>query len=104
MSKNLSHIFACLCLTLSLLTGYVFAGENSSKRSKREAAVDIKVVPWGPTQPQLDAAKTRVERSPEVQAFLKGAKYRFLEFEFVENEDKSGPTRPPPPRPCSRAA
>lgn len=95
MSKNLSHIFAYLCLTLSLLTGYVFAGENPAKRSRREASVDIKVVPWGPTQLQLDIAKARLERSSEVQAFLKGTKHRFLDFEFLEIEDKSGPTKPP---------
>jgi hypothetical protein len=84
-------------LSVALFTSFTAANENTSKREKRaQEAVKITVVPWGPTQQMLDAAKLRVEQSVEVQSRLKGAKYRILSFEYIDNSgDKSQPSTPP---------
>jgi hypothetical protein len=94
--KTFQNTFLAIGLVLTLLTGAVVAGENNTKRTKRaEQRLDIKVTAWGPTQEMLDAAKVRVERSAELQSLLKGAKYRLLEFGYIETENKSGPSVPP---------
>lgn len=83
-------------LILTLASGAVLGSENNTKRSKRAGQrLDIKITAWGPTQEAFDAAKLRVERSAELQSLVKGAKYRLLEFGFIENENKSAPTVPP---------
>jgi len=87
-------IFAGLFITLLFVTGLAL-GENTEKRTKRRPPVDIKIVAWGPTQAQVDAATARVERSEAVQALLKGAKYRLLEFAYIDNENKSVTAQPP---------
>lgn len=88
--------FLRIGLCIALLTSFAIAGETESKREKRgRAKVEIKVVPWGPTQADVEAAKTRVERSAAVQKELAGTKYRLLELHFIDNEDKSKATQPP---------
>lgn len=95
MFKTISRIFFGLGLVI-LSVSLAFAGENTSKRAKRaEQSLQIKIVPWGPTQGQFDAAKTRVERSAAMQNLLKGARYRLLEFSYIENENKLVSTQPP---------
>ncbi len=70
--------------------------ENTVKHEKRaQAPVQIKVTAWGRTQAEINAAQMRVERSKEVQKFLSGTRYRVLEFNYVETEDKSRPTQIP---------
>lgn len=96
MLKKLNRVIFGLGLVCCLLANAAAAGENNTKRTKRaEQRLDIKVVPWGPSQETFDAAKVRVERSSAFQNLLKGAKYRLLEFAFVENENKAQPTQPP---------
>lgn len=95
MLNKISRVFIGLSLVV-LTLNIAFAGENTSKRTKRaEQALKIKVTPWGPTQEIVDAAKLRVERSAELQNLLKGARYRLLEFSYIENESKSASTQPP---------
>ena len=88
--------FLRIGLCIALLAGFTTAGETESRREKRSREkVEIKVVPWGPTQADVEAAKTRVERSAAVQKELAGTKYRLLELHFIDNEDKSKATQPP---------
>lgn len=84
-------------LSLALFSSLASGGENTPKREKRaQEAVKIKITPWGPNQQTVDAAKLRVEQSEAVQNALKGAKYRILAFEYIENGgDKSQPSTPP---------
>ncbi len=94
--KNFNRIFFGLCFVLILVSN-IAAGETARKRTKRTAAapVKIKIVPWGPNAEAVDAAKLRVEHSEAVQGKLNGANYRLLEFNYLENDDKSQPTQPP---------
>ena len=43
--------------------------------------------PWGPTQAEIDAAKTRVLASPELAAALKGTKYGIIAFQYIEPDN-----------------
>ena len=94
----LRNAFLGAGLGIALLAGLATANENAPKREKRiQKPVQIKVTPWGPTQEMVDQAKSRVERSQPVQNALKGAKYRILEFQYVDNggSDKSALTVAP---------
>lgn len=96
--KKINRALLCIGLTLSLTANFIFAGENASKSSKREnQPVEIKVVPWGPTEKDVEAAKRRVRQSAEAQNALKGTKHRLISFSYVEetSTDKRQPTRPP---------
>lgn len=95
MLKTLSRVLifpAVVCL----IAGTIFAGENSAKKKKRsESSLELKVVPWGPTQTDVDAAIARAERNPAVQNLLKGAKYRQIDFTFIETGGKTSVSVPP---------
>jgi hypothetical protein len=95
--EKLNRVLFALSLGLILATiNPNFANENAPKREKRaKEKVEINVVPWGPTQETIDAAKLRVERSAAVQKELRGTRYRLLEFNYIENENKSRPAQVP---------
>ncbi len=96
--NKINRALLCICLLFSLANSFVFANETTSKSSKRaEQPVQIKVVPWGPTEKNVDAAKQRVEQSAAVQNALKGTKHRLVGFNYVEENsaDKSLPSKPP---------
>ena len=82
-------IYIGIGLIVALFSSFVLASENTSKRPKKaEAPLEIKVIPWGPTQAEVDAAKMRAEQSFQVQKELAGTKYRMISFDFIENDDK----------------
>jgi len=96
MSKIQSPYFLALGLIFALCSVVVSAHDKREKRVKRsEEAVKITAVPWGPTETEATAAKTRVEQSPAVQNLLSGTKYRLLEFSYIESEIKNAPSQPP---------
>jgi len=82
--------YAALIFICAVMAVVCFAGENSSKRSRKDQTpVRIQVVPVGPTQEMLDSARLEAERSPAVQQELAGTRYRFIDLTYVDNEDKS---------------
>ena len=94
--KNFNRIFFGFCLILVLIISNFAADKITSKKKKKsDAPVKIKVTAWGPNQETVDAAKLRVEKSEAVQSRLNGTNYRLLEFNYLENNDKSKPTQPP---------
>lgn len=95
MSIKFGRFFLVIGLAVSFAAVGVLANGNNEGRSKRLRPLSIKVTPWGPTQADVDAAIKRVERSQPVQNELRGTKYRQLEFEYLEDENKSGPSTPP---------
>jgi hypothetical protein len=86
-----------LLLSLSFSAAVSGGNENAAKKSRRQEVVQIKAVPWGPSQADVDAAKVRAEQSAAVRSELQGAKYRLVGFEYVENSggDKSLAELPP---------
>src|SRR5688572_21749303 len=89
-------IFTCLSLTVPLLASG--GDENRPAASKRAAKkLSIKVTPWGPSQPEVDAARQRVRTSEVVQRELNGVKFREVGFEYLyaESEAKNQASRPP---------
>ena len=98
--KNFSRAIWCLCLVFGLSAISVFAGETETKtkRGKRaERPLVITAVPWGPTQTDVEAAKSRIEKSDAVRQELAGKKYRLVSFEYVEDSTaaKNLPSVPP---------
>lgn len=96
--KILQSRFWGIGLSVAMLSGFAFAGnENAPRKTKRQDSIQIRAVAWGPTQADIDAAKMRAAQSSVVQNELKGAKYRQVAFEYVEEggTDKSLPTPPP---------
>jgi hypothetical protein len=92
--NNLRKRFAFIGIGFALISCITaYASETSRKREKvRQQPYEIKVKAWGPTQAQVDAAKARVEKSPSLQAALKGAKYRLMSLQYIETETNN-PTR-----------
>ncbi len=86
--------FVAVGAGMILLSSMVFANENESKRMKRaEQPLDIKITATGPTQADVDSAKSRIEKSAAVRTILNGAKYRLLNFESIASETSSVPQR-----------
>ena len=96
--KKLNRVLSGFVLGLVLAT-VNFAGSGEETKVKREkraqTPVQIKVAVWGRTQAEINAAQTRVEQSKEFQKYLGGTRYRLLEFNYVENENKSQPAQIP---------
>jgi hypothetical protein len=79
-------------LILVVVSSFAFAGETKSKNRKRSTVpVHIKVVPLGPSQALLDAAKLRAEKSPAVQALVKGTKFRTIYFGLADTDAEAAP-------------
>ncbi len=96
MKKLNLVLFSFGLIFVLAIVNFAAGGENTSKREKRtQVPVEIKVTAWGRTQAEINAARLRVEQSSEVQKFLSGTRYRLLEFNYVNNEDKSQPTQIP---------
>lgn len=98
MSKKFLSAITAACLSLVVLSGAVNADEINSKRSKRSArAVNISVVPWGPSQADVNAATRRVEQNVSLRRELDGSKFRQVGFEYLYNaaENKDQASRPP---------
>ena len=96
--RKLNRVLLVFGLGL-VLSGVNLAGEGENatgrKEKRAQSPVQIKVTAWGRTQAEIDAARVRVERSGEVQKYLSGTRFRLLEFNYVENEDKSKPRQIP---------
>lgn len=94
--KTLQNAILGVGLIIGLVSNVVIASEKTPKRAKRsQETVKINVVPWGPSQTDVDAARLRAEQSTTVQSLLNGTKYRFLEFNYIETEIKDGASQPP---------
>ncbi len=88
-------IFAIVLFTLA--TDAVAANQPSFGRLDRASQpFDIRAVPYGPKQADVDAVKARIQKSPGFGRELSGSKHRLLTFEFLNADtDKPGsaPTR-----------
>jgi len=92
--KRLNQLFFGLSFGIILIANFAFAGETNRVRGKRsQAPLNIKITAWGQNQETIEAAKRRIENSRDVQNILSGTKYRLLEFNYVENEDKARTTQ-----------
>src|SRR5688572_26416320 len=83
--------FVIFGLTFSLAYG----NDSPTKRSKKKTPFVIKAKAWGPSQADVDGAKARVEASSALRSIVGRSRYRFLSFEYVEEAEKPGPSRPP---------
>ncbi len=92
--KKLSRSISGLVIGLTLVGSLFAAGESKTNRSKRaEKALEVKVVPWGPTQVEIEVAQRRIEQSSSVQSVLGGVNHRMMSFEYIDNDNGAAPTR-----------
>lgn len=93
-------LFLALVLTgLSLLVAVAAPrkGPVAERPTRTEKKLSIKVVPWGPSQTDVDAARQRASASEVVRRELNGANYREVGFEYLYDsaEAKGQASRPP---------
>ena len=86
-----------------LVIGLPAQADGPSSASKQAAAgpasaLKVTVVPFGPTQDELDALKASLPVQPAVQALLKGADYRYLYSDLIEPDVKKSGAPVPPSR------
>jgi hypothetical protein len=77
-----------LALVALLATSFFRSSRANATKVSGQGPVQIKVIPYGPTQAEIDAASLVVTRHPEVQKFLSGTTNRLLSFEFLEADNK----------------
>ncbi|MBD0327519.1 MAG: hypothetical protein ICV68_13870, partial [Pyrinomonadaceae bacterium] len=96
-------------LSLAVMAAFIFAAQFSlsgkakeTKRDELKAGSDeqlnLKIIPWGPTQEALDAASASMMRSAAIQKSLRGTRYRLLSFGSLANDDKASIENVPPTR------
>src|SRR5688572_3407284 len=95
MSGKSNRFVIVFCLIFGVAVSHVLANETPTKRSKRQVQLKITAKAWGPSQADVDAAKARVEASTALRSAVDGVSYRLISFEFMEREEKPGPSLPP---------
>ena len=97
MYRKFLFALTLLCVTLSAAAAPT-DGENTPARSKRAARkLNIRVVPWGPTESDVNLARQRVQASDAVKRDLANANFREVGFEYIydSSETKTQASRPP---------
>lgn len=69
-------------------------GEGELRSNKAAQPFEIKAVPFGPSQKDVEAAKLRIGRDAAVRSRLSDAKHRLVGFEFLNSD--SDPAGSPP--------
>lgn len=97
MRRRLLFLVGILALSLGALlaTSLVRSSRASGTKTLVNEPVKIKVIPFGPTQSEVDAAAQIVMRHADVQKFLQGTTNRLLSFELLDNDVKGQPRRAP---------
>ena len=95
MSVKSACVVIVSCVLLGISAGQLIANESTPRRSRRQAQLSITAKAWGPSRADVEAAKARVLASPALRSWVEGTKHRFIGFEFVEREEKSGTALPP---------
>ena len=106
MSGTPSRVAVVFGLILAIALSLLFATGAGTKGTQPPGELSevaqppgqltLKVTPFGPSQSEVDSAVARVDSSSAVRSLLGTAKYRQLDFEYVENaENKRGPSEPP---------
>ncbi len=93
-----SLAIAILILSFSAASSPLFGDDGKNVRSNRAAKkLVLKVVPWGPTQADVDEARRRAGSSEALRREMGGAKYREVGFEYLYDggEAKTAPSKPP---------
>lgn len=86
---------AVLLLAASFTQASEPASSTDAKgRSRAAQPFDIRAVPYGPTEKDVEAVKSRINRDRSVRSAVSGSKYRLVGFEFLNAE--SDPAGSPP--------
>src|SRR5216684_4961123 len=67
---------------------------SARKRSRADGAIDIKIVPFGPTADQMRALAERVTKHHALQALLAKTRHRLLRIDLVDHDTDAKPAGP----------
>ena len=70
---------------------------SARKRSRADGALDVRIVPFGPTADQMRALAERVTKHRAVQAMLSKTRHRLLRIDAVDLDTDAKPAAPRPP-------
>lgn len=93
--KFLGLSAAVLLLAASLTPASEVTDSNDVKgRSRASQPFDIKAVPYGPSQKDVEAAKLRIGQDSALRSKLSGTKSRLVGFEFLNSETDAAGSPP----------
>jgi hypothetical protein len=97
-----------LALMLAVIVSLVFApralngiraSEKQTSQGKAIKPTDdahtITVLPWGPSQENVEASKADLLRSPALLRYLKATRFRLISFDFIDKGKINGSITPP---------
>src|SRR6266850_4006684 len=77
-----------IALVALLATNFIRSSRVSATKATSQVPTQIKVIPYGPTQAELDATKSAATRHPDVVKFLQGTRNRLISFQLIEPDNK----------------
>lgn len=97
MFRTITLFLAVFCLTPAVFAASDNDRTNAAAPKRGPKKLSIKVVPWGPSQADVDAARQRSAASDVVRRELKGANYREVGFEYLYDASETKRQSPRPP-------
>jgi hypothetical protein len=104
MQRRLYVLAAIIALAGSFIFTLLTSNKVTASDSKdlknprpvsRQAAHDISITAWGPSQDAIDSSKARLAKHPAVKSFVKGSQYRLISFELIDRGKVNGNIEPP---------
>lgn len=95
---------AGMLVVVVLVTSFMVFGLAAARRAggqkqrvgrKQPQALSVRVVPWGPSQEEIDAVVAHLPEQAAMQKNLDGTRYRMISFELLDPDIKTGPQVPP---------
>jgi hypothetical protein len=91
ISGGVLAVLLCLLVTATAF----WPRRAGATKNVQTQPVQLKVIPYGPTQADIDAASLAVSRHADVQKFLRGTTNRLLSVELLDPENKGQQNLPP---------
>lgn len=87
-----------VCVGMFSKSGQPRVAAAAAESKQEKSPMEVKVVPWGPTQEVIDAASNSVRNNPAIVARLEKTRSRLLTLEMLNQDVKNGKDQPPPTR------
>lgn len=77
-----------------LLAASLTPASEILEKNRAAQPFEIKAVPYGPTEKDVEAVKSRISRDRSVRSAISGTKYRLVGFEYLNSETDPAGTPP----------
>ncbi len=97
MRRRLVISGSIVALTLGVLVTFttLSSGRAEAEKKASQEPTKIKIIPFGPTQAELETVSNEVARNADVQKYLSGNMNRLLSMELLDNDVKGTVLQPP---------